>query len=1287
VGNAGGAEFCRYCRGGGNGQVILMLGVSGRWQERLGSVTKARGQDRFGQNDATQKQPGINEMTRNASNLIAATPPRSSSGHAESLQVIEPGLAEQPAVRRFDLALFLKLNEEYRAKPLVPAPRRNDPETLASRGASRARKLVERFDLKGKSVLEIGCGRGEVARALAAEHACRVVAIDIQPRADWAEPNGVEFLVADLTDGIPPELGEFDFIFASSVWEHVRHPYTMLERTKELLGPHGVFQLSANLYRGPMASHRYREVFFPWPHLLFEDDVFEDFYLHIGMKPARPAWVNHLTAAEYQRYFHLLGFSIQKLEYSIRPLDREFYQRFEDRLSRYPIFDLERDFIHVVLRPVTSRPAASPENSPEAAAQPERDRIGAAYLGRWGTQLTQQRARARIDWMAANAQGPRILDVGCSEGILALLLARTGRYVVGVDIELSAIAAARELLNTEPAGVRERVELRVADALTVDLSESAFDTVVLGEVIEHLADPSAMLDRAATLLKPEGQLVLTTPFGYFPHPDHRQEFRTTQLVSLLSARFIIDDLAVVDGYFRVRAHALTDPVLEERRAPGPYQLLVTTEEAAVVSQKHLYGQLKDLQGQLTLKNGKVAELSRRLRVMVQKELMLTEKIRRLGLQLDRQKREVVAIVQRRTQQAQLRLKQAQLRLKQAQLRLKQQQEGLRQELGRAVEKSLRSPFGAVRLPFRIAKAYRRARHRAAAELLAPGQLERTISHRDISSAFPPYPYPERAPRSAACVATILDEFSDACFRYEADLIRLTKEFWREQIERERPQFLFVESAWRGNRENWRGLIRDADDTLDNPLDELVNYCKAQAIPTVFWNKEDSPNFEVFIGAAAKFDYVFTSDANCIEQYHARLGHQRVTALPFAAQPAIHNPIGKVESDEYEIAFAGTWYGQKHEERGALLPILLDAATHHKLHIFDRMSGHTRNDHYKFPEKYAPFLRLALAYPNVLSAYRSFKVFLNVNSVTDSPTMFARRVFEILASSTTVISTASIGIEQMLGDVVSIAHDEEEARAELDKLLSDAGYRQRKSHLGYRKVTQQHTYAARFLTIVRALGLDVDDSPASPKVSVVIPLDDARWLENALGNVRRQKYADIEPLWIVKDGAASTLAERVMDACPAGRIIEVGADASLAGMLGRGIDAAEGALIAAFDQRDLYGPEFIGDLVLAFTYADAAVVGKAAYFGVTPGGAPVLHEPALRYRYVDRVLGTAWLARRELLQRRRIDQMLRVENGCPMLACGDGAGKMYSADPYNYLRCQAGEMTPTAGATAGPEIMI
>ncbi|HZA65913.1 MAG TPA: hypothetical protein VE592_03135, partial [Geminicoccaceae bacterium] len=149
-----------------------------------------------------------------------------------------------------------------------------------------------------------------------------------------------------------------------------------------------------------------------------------------------------------------------------------------------------------------------------------------------------------------------------------------------------------------------------------------------------------------------------------------------------------------------------------------------------------------------------------------------------------------------------------------------------------------------------------------------------------------------------------------------------------------------------------------------------------------------------------------------------------------------------------------------------------------------------------------------------------------------------------------------------------------------------------------------------------------------------------------------------------------------------RAFEVGADVPLATMLDRGVNAAEGELITAFDPRDVYGPEFIGDLALALIYADAEVVGKAAHFSAAPDGAsPVLHEPAASFRHVDRVSGAAWLARRAVLEQASIEEMLSFKDDRPMIACANGLGRIYSADPYNYLRVEAAGVAPAAIAAS------
>jgi hypothetical protein len=113
--------------------------------------------------------------------------------------------------------------------------------------------------------------------------------------------------------------------------------------------PGGLAAISANLHRGPRASHLYRELFFPFPHLLFSDDVIREFRSKHHGRNDGASWVNRLTWSQYENYFREIGFVIHSLRFSETPLDEAFYERFANILSRYPRWDLEKDFFHVVV--------------------------------------------------------------------------------------------------------------------------------------------------------------------------------------------------------------------------------------------------------------------------------------------------------------------------------------------------------------------------------------------------------------------------------------------------------------------------------------------------------------------------------------------------------------------------------------------------------------------------------------------------------------------------------------------------------------------------------------------------------------------------------------------------------------------------------------------------------------------------------------------------------------------------------------------------------------------------
>lgn len=100
-----------------------------------------------------------------------------------------------------------------------------------------------------------------------------------------------------------------------------------------------------------------------------------------------------------------------------------------------------------------------------------------------------------------------ICDLGCGNGHITGRLAANGYDVTGVDASASGICIARRVYP----------EARFIHArLDSDLHEiGEFDLVISSDVIEHLYRPSDLLEAAHSLLKPNGHVLIGTPYhGY-----------------------------------------------------------------------------------------------------------------------------------------------------------------------------------------------------------------------------------------------------------------------------------------------------------------------------------------------------------------------------------------------------------------------------------------------------------------------------------------------------------------------------------------------------------------------------------------------------------------------------------------------------------------------------------------------------------------------------------------------------------------------------------------------------
>ncbi len=1184
------------------------------------------------------------------------------------------------------------------------------------------------------------------------------------------------------------------------------------------------------------------------------------------------------------------------------------------------------------------------------------DRVFDAYTGEMGPRFMRETQR-RVHWMCAAARGTSVLDVGCSQGLLPILLGREGKTVVGIDMSSAAIASANENLMREHVSVRRRVSFVEADLIGHQFGDMTFECVVMGEVLEHLLDPARLVQTVAKLLAPGGRVVVTVPFGINDHLDHKQTFYLLEPMRLLEPYFeletpvvlgrwlgligtrraqelpaparlwtqdevealeaafeeiersLVDDLAAVrkrlddanvkyrssneelaklkreaahheaerkaseraraqleqqlaqaallpapgqaelqaardvarareleaarleerlthavqlrslelavreseierlqkdrdeltrralEGEQRAKAsdegkadaqaraaaaeeqtrqaeqrHLLVANIVQqaeeraiasEQRALDAEQRTLDAEQRAIASERRALD--AEQRAEVTAEQARVesasrakveAELHSALQDASEREAVATERAVALEAALESVQRQASEDARRSEESARAESERAQAALDEARMtrdelrvareaaaaaqadlaaavsrasslaselqsaegriaRLEAQppptasallkdrlcdleitqqttarelarQRTMARELDRRLEQEKRGRVAAERkvvqtqntLSFQLGyelihgfKSRQRLRMLPSKLLALQKEAARRrderaardmpqISHEPDLSSRAPAPLastPARpatpAPRSGVeapdltnvsslRVACIHDEFTFASYAPECNLLPLTPANWEQELTAFAPQLLFVESAWRGKDDLWGKKVSHRS----REVVDLVEHCRKRGIPTAFWNKEDPVHFGTFINTAKLFDHVFTTDVDCIPRYRRALGHDRVHLLPFACQPAQHNPLEKYQRKD-ALCFAGAYYARYPERQRDLESFARNFGEAPRLEIFDRNYGKS-DPSYAFPEEYRQFIVGTLPFEEIDRAYKGYRYALNLNSIKDSQTMFARRVYELLASNTVTVSNFSRGIRLMFGDLVVSTDRGELALTAIQQLAADPGRAGRLRLAGLRKVLTEHTYGHRLRFIASSVwGQTVDDR--LPEIVVVARARSEAELADVCAAFERQVYPH-KKLVISTELPVAT-------ALPPGALKLGSADAKRREL--RSMVPAR-SLLATFEAADHYGKHYLLDLALTTTYSKAKAIGKAAHYQMRDGRLSLVDDGS-QYRVVGAVVPRRALINGTLVATRSLNDWLAAAHQPFELA------DSLAVDEYNY----------------------
>lgn len=262
------------------------------------------------------------------------------------------------------------------------------------------------------------------------------------------------------------------------------------------------------------------------------------------------------------------------------------------------------------------------------------------------------------------------------------------------------------------------------------------------------------------------------------------------------------------------------------------------------------------------------------------------------------------------------------------------------------------------------------------------------------------------------------------------------------------------------------------------------------------------------------------------------------------------------------------------------------------------------------------------------------------------------------------------VPPQLEALVPRVEDEKSLRSEVVARIHQDELASREGLLLQRAVLQGHTAAHRARAITQAVLPERATPLTVPTISAVVPTNRTHELDNVFANIGRQRHDALE-LVLVLHGLDTDDEDLRRRAQHAGvehlTLVHADADLTLGACMNLGVDAASGQYVAKMDDDNIYGPGYLGDLLAAFAYTDAGIVGKwAHYVWLRSTGAVVLRYPDSEHRYERRIQGGSMLFAGDVVRDVRFGDLPRAVDSDILDRSAEAGVRIYSGDRYSYV---------------------